>query len=205
MKLSLVVRNVGTMQGKTIPVTLSQFLIGRDPQCQLRPASPLISNRHCALLVKGNKAFVRDFESTNGTFVNDQAVKGQRELHDGDQLRLGPIALEVRVAATAPVEKRAPAVKPPSEPVDDDAMAALLLAVPEDGDAAPMGVSLDPEGIPTGETVMDVKVPQAADETQLPENRSPREKKAKPSSVKGEDTAAVANSLLQKYLRRGRK
>jgi hypothetical protein len=49
MKLSLVVLTPGKMEGKSIPITLSQFLIGRDPQCHLRPASALVSKRHCAL------------------------------------------------------------------------------------------------------------------------------------------------------------
>src|SRR5206468_555445 len=65
MKLSLVVLSEGKAQGHTIPITLPQFIIGRDPQCQLRPPSPMISKRHCALLIKGGKAFVRDFGSTN--------------------------------------------------------------------------------------------------------------------------------------------
>ena len=55
MKLSLVVMTPGKMEGKAIAITLPQFVIGRDPQCQLRPASPVISKRHCAILVKDGK------------------------------------------------------------------------------------------------------------------------------------------------------
>src|SRR4051794_14148341 len=35
MKLSLEVLTPGKGEGKIIPITLSQFLIGRDPQCHL--------------------------------------------------------------------------------------------------------------------------------------------------------------------------
>jgi hypothetical protein len=45
MKLSLIVLTPGKMEGKTIPIRLPQFLIGRDPQCHLRSASSLISKR----------------------------------------------------------------------------------------------------------------------------------------------------------------
>ena len=83
MKLSLVV-NDGVHKGKVIPIPLKQFLIGRDPQCHLRPASPLISKRHCALLIQGDKILVRDFDSTNGTVVNDEPIKGERELKNDD-------------------------------------------------------------------------------------------------------------------------
>ena len=135
MKLSLVVLNPGKMEGKAIPVTLSQFLIGRDPQCQLRPASPLISKRHCAVLVRGEQAFVRDFDSTNGTFVNGQAVKGERELHNDDRLKVGPLDFRVALEAQVPVSKPTPVpeAKAPAGSPDDEAAAALLLSVADDG------------------------------------------------------------------------
>jgi len=54
MKVSLVVAT-GAHEGRVIPVTGSQFLIGRDPQCHLRPASQAISKLHCAVLVRDGK------------------------------------------------------------------------------------------------------------------------------------------------------
>jgi pSer/pThr/pTyr-binding forkhead associated (FHA) protein len=115
MKLSLVVMNAGLNQGKVLEIKLSQFVVGRDPQCHLRPASPMISKRHCAVLQREGKAFVRDFDSTNGTFVNNEPVKGEVELHHGDQLKMGPLTFEVRVEATAPVNRPTP--PPPTKPV----------------------------------------------------------------------------------------
>src|SRR5437868_10232054 len=103
MKLSLVVMSEGKAQGQAIPITLPQFLIGRDKECQLRPASPLISKRHCALLVKGGKAFVRDFGSTNGTFVNEEPVKGERQLQPDDLLKVGSLQFRVVIEVTPPV------------------------------------------------------------------------------------------------------
>src|SRR5437899_13075750 len=101
MKLSLVVETAGKWEGKTIPITLSQLIIGRDPQCHLRPASPMISKRHCAVLVRGDKAFLRDFGSTNGSMVNDQPVTGEVELHDKDNVKIGPLLFVVRLEAGA--------------------------------------------------------------------------------------------------------
>src|SRR5262245_2375103 len=95
MKLSLLVLTPGKQEGKKIEVKLPQFLVGRDPQCHLRPASPLISKRHCALIQRDGKVFVRDFGSTNGTYVNDERVEGERELRNDDQLKIGPIQLTV--------------------------------------------------------------------------------------------------------------
>jgi predicted component of type VI protein secretion system len=114
MKLTLVVMSPGNkMEGKALEIKLAQFLVGRDPQCHLRPASPLISKRHCALLQRDGKVFVRDFESTNGTFVNDQPVKGEVELHHEDQLKIGPLLFSVRIEVPTPVSRPTPA--PPTK------------------------------------------------------------------------------------------
>jgi len=119
MKLSLVVLTPGKGEGKVIPMTLSQFIIGRDPQCHLRPASPVISKRHCAVMVRGEQAFLRDFDSTNGTFLNDEPVKGEVELKNGDRLKAGPLAFAIQIeagvaAAPAPAPAKA-AVKAPAK------------------------------------------------------------------------------------------
>lgn len=108
MKVGLRVLSAGSQEGKILAITLSQFLIGRDKQCQLRPASPSISKRHCAVLIRDDKVFVRDFDSTNGTFVNDEPVKGEVELSHKDQLRAGPLAFEVLIVGAPADAKKTP-------------------------------------------------------------------------------------------------
>jgi predicted component of type VI protein secretion system len=101
---------------REIPIRLSQFVIGRDPECHLRPASPLVSKRHCAILVREGKVFLRDFDSTNGTFLNQEPLKGEKELKDGDEVKVGPLQFQVKITADEPAEavEKAPATKPPS-------------------------------------------------------------------------------------------
>jgi predicted component of type VI protein secretion system len=138
MKLSLEVLTEGKQKGKLLPITLTQFLIGRDPQCHLRPASPLISKRHCAVLQRDSKVYVRDFDSTNGTFVNEQPVKGEVELKHKDQLKIGPIAFAVLVDADAMVDRPTP--PPPtkgSAPGKSAAKNADETKIPGNKDAAP--------------------------------------------------------------------
>ena len=74
MKVSLVVAS-GSHAGRAIPLTGPQFLIGRDPQCQLRPASQAISKLHCAVVIRDGKVYLKDYGSTNGTTVNDALVQ----------------------------------------------------------------------------------------------------------------------------------
>ncbi len=101
MKVSLVVAS-GVHQGKAIPIAGPLFLIGREEGCQLRPASPAISKKHCAVRVRDGKVFVEDFGSTNGTFVNDEPVTAEQEVAAGDRLRVGPLDFTVTVLRVGP-------------------------------------------------------------------------------------------------------
>jgi pSer/pThr/pTyr-binding forkhead associated (FHA) protein len=176
MKLSLVVRTTGPNQGKVLEIKLSQFVVGRDPQCHLRPASPMISKRHCAVLQREGKAFVRDFDSTNGTFVNNESVKGEVELHHGDELKLGPLLFEVCIEATAPVNRPTP--PPPTKPVTKTAPADSATAVAPQARTPVPATSAKPASSAT----------TAADE-------QPAADKSEDSSSDDDDIAAMLLSL----------
>jgi predicted component of type VI protein secretion system len=123
MKVNLVVAS-GVHQGKVIPVTGPQFLIGRDPQCQLRPASQAISKRHCGVLVRDGTVYIRDYNSTNGTVVNDEQIKDKEvAVTDGASLKLGPLDFTIRIEVPAPNPDGTPLPTPTPE------AAAALAAV----------------------------------------------------------------------------
>jgi pSer/pThr/pTyr-binding forkhead associated (FHA) protein len=203
MKLSLVVLTPGKGEGKEIPIAVSPFIIGRDPQCHLRPASPVISKRHCALLIQDNKALVRDFDSTNGTVVNDKPVKGDAELHPDDRLQVGPLLFRVKLRGSTPVNKPTP--PPPNkasgEASDDDAAATLLLDVADEDMTGSPSQPVDGEGIPTGSTIMEMLPPQIIGEEKP---AKPEPEKPKPGRAKTGDTTSAAKSILDKYMRRTR-
>lgn len=198
MKLSLVVLNAGKSAGQAIPINLAQFVIGRDPQCNLRPASALISKRHCALLIKGETAFIRDFESTNGTVLNDVPVKGEAALKDGDLLKIGPLEFRVALEASpAPLGSSTPTPSPASpqkrtpppptkNDVSQDDIGDMLLDL---DDAPAAGESRDDSAVPEGSTVMDLPLPDSV--TQAGADKKPDEKK-KPASSAGNAQAAAA-------------
>jgi predicted component of type VI protein secretion system len=214
MKLTLVVLTAGKQEGKALPIGLPQFLIGRDPQCHLRPASAAISKRHCALIQRDGKVFVRDFDSTNGTFVNDQPIKGEVELHPDDKLKVGPLTFGVKIEATTavnrptppPPTKPAPGAKPPApqpketEPAkaggssDDESVAAMLLSLQDDSTSGM--AALGSGEVPEGSTVMDMVIPPDG----APSTDKDKEKKpATPAS-----TSNAAKAILEKYMKRPR-
>jgi pSer/pThr/pTyr-binding forkhead associated (FHA) protein len=209
MKLSLVVMTAGKSKGQAIPINLPQFIIGRDPQCNLRPASAVISKRHCAVLIKDGKVFVRDFDSTNGTFVNDVPVTGETPLKDKDVLKIGPLEFRVVIEAKPPGAKPTPLpAKPASaaagDHADDESVAAMLLSLQEDGTKAAGDETTsggEPE-VPAGSTVMDLGMTPAAAETPSPEaTKAPAPKKPDP---KTDPAHLAAKSILEKYSRRTR-
>jgi pSer/pThr/pTyr-binding forkhead associated (FHA) protein len=100
----------GRSAGQEIRIPVNKFLIGRAEDCHLRPHSDLISRHHCVLLVEEGVCAVRDFNSRNGTLVNEEAVVGQRELHNGDRLKVGNLEFEIQLTCSVGGKKR-PKVK----------------------------------------------------------------------------------------------
>jgi predicted component of type VI protein secretion system len=151
MKISLVVLTAGKMMGKEIPITAAEFRIGKDPSCQLKPASG-VSDKHCAFLVKQGKFFLVDLGSAEGTFVNDSKISAEVELKPKDKVKVGPLLFEVKIEASAvkpavaapaakpavvaPAAKPVEKVEPQKSSGDDDDLDDLLF---DDDDKAPSG------------------------------------------------------------------
>ena len=73
------------------------FLIGRNPEAHLcLPDDRYFSRNHCLLEMNPPHSFVRDLNSTNGTFVNGQRVK-DAPLKNGDRVQCGETILVVEV------------------------------------------------------------------------------------------------------------
>ncbi len=80
------------------------FLIGRSPDAHLcLPEDRYFSRNHCLLEMNPPHSYLRDLNSTNGTFLNGQRVK-DASLNNGDRIQCGETVLVVEVTTTAPVE-----------------------------------------------------------------------------------------------------
>jgi pSer/pThr/pTyr-binding forkhead associated (FHA) protein len=201
MKLSLVVTTSGKWEGKEIPITLPQFVVGRDQKCNLRPSSPLISKRHCAFLTRGTQVFLRDFGSTNGTFVNDQRIEGERELENQDRLTIGPLNFVVRLETSTPVDKPTPMppTKASTSSNEEEDAAALLLSLQEGTNPNSETAPGEGQDVAPGSTVMDI-IPLQSTEDGAGKDKADEKKKKTGSG----DTSTAAKAILEKYLRRPR-
>ncbi len=82
--------------GELKEYTLSDqdIIIGRAADVNLVIPDQLASRRHCGISFWDNAFFIRDFNSRNGTYVNDQPVEVRR-LSAGDRIRIGDTVITV--------------------------------------------------------------------------------------------------------------
>jgi pSer/pThr/pTyr-binding forkhead associated (FHA) protein len=85
----LLERTSTPQQTREVPVTDSEFLIGRGIDCDFRLRVSEVSRHHCLIRTTADEVSVFDLGSSNGTYVNGQRVLSQTPLHTGDELRIG--------------------------------------------------------------------------------------------------------------------
>ena len=79
----------GKDKEKEFTFTKKRIIIGRAKDCDIIIDDPIVSRKHAEVSCEGGSYFIRDLESRNGTFVNDEEVKVQRKLEEGDRIQIG--------------------------------------------------------------------------------------------------------------------
>jgi len=79
---------------RTLELRLGANRVGRNPDAEFTLTDPSVSFTHCEFILSQDGVFVRDCDSTNGTFVNNEMVKAAR-LESGQTVRLGDVELTV--------------------------------------------------------------------------------------------------------------
>jgi pSer/pThr/pTyr-binding forkhead associated (FHA) protein len=106
----------GPGAGQLVPVPQGMLLIGRSSQAELRLQHPSVSRRHAQLNRRGERFYVRDLGSQNGTFLNKTRVGSEIELFPGDTLTLGNAILKLRGPMLKGEPRRAEPERRPSNP-----------------------------------------------------------------------------------------
>jgi pSer/pThr/pTyr-binding forkhead associated (FHA) protein len=91
----------GQNAGLVFDIGEAALVIGRDDRAEIQVLDQGVSRRHAEIFRMGEMYFIRDLESRNGTFVNEERVK-EELLRDGDEVRIGSTTL-VFEDAGAPV------------------------------------------------------------------------------------------------------
>lgn len=94
----------GTNVGESYDLPGPETIIGRDPTVDIAIPLGSISRRHTRIGFDGQRYFVEDLASSNGTFLNGQRISGRVALNPGDRIDLGQsvsFTFSVPMAATA--------------------------------------------------------------------------------------------------------
>ena len=81
-------------KGKKIPM-ISKITIGRDPANNIVLKDKMVSRFHVELQKIKDEFFVKDLNSSNGTYINDIKIPQNKyaKLQRNDKIRLGKIEL----------------------------------------------------------------------------------------------------------------
>jgi len=128
-----------------------EVAIGRQ-DADLVVEDPEVSRRHAVLRPSGGSVIVEDLDSTNGTFVNGERIRGPIKVGPGDQVRVGRTTLEIEPDQRAddtivslplrpdeiPSSEARPSVEVSGESVDVSAESVDVVAEEDDDATQPL-------------------------------------------------------------------
>lgn len=94
----------GPQSGQSFVLDREVVLIGRaggKVECDIALEDKAVSSPHAKLVRSGDLYLLHDLESTNGTYVNYEALREPRVLQDGDLIKVGRTTLLYRTPAAA--------------------------------------------------------------------------------------------------------
>ncbi len=91
--MAKLILSMDNLQLKDIALNKERTTIGRKPHNDIQIDNLAISGEHAVVITILNDSFLEDIGSTNGTFVNGQAVK-KHFLQNGDTIELGKYRLK---------------------------------------------------------------------------------------------------------------
>lgn len=93
------------MTGRTHELKAEKTTIGRVEDNTFQIAEASVSSHHCEVLLRGNDVVVRDLNSTNGTFINEEKIT-EKPIKPNQILRLGQVQIRLETDTPAPSTKK---------------------------------------------------------------------------------------------------
>ena len=85
-------------EGERLELRAGRHTIGRLPDCDLHLDDSTVSREHAAVVRRGDRWWVLDLGSTNGTRVNGRTA-AEQPLSDGDSIELGDVVVSFRTVS----------------------------------------------------------------------------------------------------------
>jgi hypothetical protein len=122
----LIVKSVQGQPDEVIELKPGVTRFGRGASNDLVFSDPEVSDFHCEILLDNEFVFVKDLNSTNGTFIDGEAVR-ESALYSGQVLRIGPVEMSLDAPA---IRLALPELPKPENPDVAAAPAQLLDGYP---------------------------------------------------------------------------
>ncbi len=107
-------------KGRSYELKVDKTTVGRVEDNTFQIADASVSSHHCEILLRGTDVVIKDLNSTNGSFINDERIS-ESVLKPGQKLRLGQIELSLETAdapATTTLGTPPPMTGTPKKQVD---------------------------------------------------------------------------------------
>ena len=109
-----------------------KVVIGRSPECDIKIDNPAISRKHTSIEYDGEGYVVADLGSSNGTYVNGEALKAATKLKPGDVIGIAKFELQFQDDSRSELDKMTGGLDlEATMMVDSDRMAKAFQSAPE--------------------------------------------------------------------------
>jgi pSer/pThr/pTyr-binding forkhead associated (FHA) protein len=105
------------LTGRAHELSVDRTTIGRVEDNLFQIAEASVSSHHCEVHLRGDEVLIRDLNSTNGTFINNEKIT-ESVLKAGQTLRLGNVELKLEGAGAAAASAPATTPNPAKRQVD---------------------------------------------------------------------------------------
>lgn len=85
--------NHSALANRVFPIKTS-CVIGRSSECDITLAASHLSRRHAKMIIKDGQLYIKDLESSNGTYLNGKRVT-EAKVQRGDELRFDTLCFGV--------------------------------------------------------------------------------------------------------------
>lgn len=86
-----------SVKGQSYELSGDEYVIGRSPDCDIIINDPSVSRVHARITHKGNKFFIEDLKSHNGTWIDNKSIDPgkKNQVKEGTTLTLGNALLSL--------------------------------------------------------------------------------------------------------------
>lgn len=101
MRIRVAIATPGGDSERTPEFTKPEISIGRMPSNDVVLPEAGVSSTHARVLVTGSTLTILDLNSTNGTYVNEEPLRGPRVIRDEDEVQIGDFVLRFSLEGSA--------------------------------------------------------------------------------------------------------